>query len=1190
MGLRPNFACFLRNYSAVLKKIFIGLGVLLLFIVGGVVIAPSFIDWNSRLPEIATQVKDATGRDLTIDGKLEVRIFPAPMVTARGVKLGNIQGGTSAHMIALEAVEVRVALMPLLTGQLQVERVRLVKPVITIEKLADGRTNLDFQTAPSAPSTPSVTDGDTSGGSAAGGLDVRLDNFEIKNATLIYLDEKTGRDERVQNLDATLRATSLQGPFEAQGQARLRGVPLAFEVSLGQIIAERTVPVNARISAPGSTHIQVSGAVLGLEAEPRFKGKVKGTGDNLAQFLDALSGSATSPTVLARNFALDSIVNASGTAIELPELELQFATTRVTGAASLGLDAGTTFDVKLKAARIDVDDLLGPQPERALSTPAGGKTLDVIAPQPPANGAATGGNSGFAFPKNVSGGVQLTVDAVTLKGGLVSDVRLNAELADGEVTLSQFQLMAPGVTDVTLSGFVRPKDGKPIFDGSLDVLTSDPKGLAAWLNVKVPQGVASRLKRVAFTTKVVADTEQVSLSALRLVGDRSTVTGGVTVALRKRPSFGADLNLDALDLDIYLNANGHSAPASAAPATETAPTPVAGATVMDALDAWAAFAALNDFDANMKLRVGSLKVKNRTYKDMVADGTLYAGTLDLRTLSLGNFEGASATVSGAFNGFGGVPEMANVKVQAKVKNASALALSLGVKGVPKRLAKVSLNTTAEGSLLKPRFATTVSALGGVFGAQGSFSLLPIGFGYDGTFSAKHPDAVKFFADLDLGYAPSGPLGAMDLRGKLNSNGATHTVTHLQGTIGKTTLSGDVSAVTGGDKPVVTANLETGVLKVDAFLPRPKPGSDKRAEVGRPRLVLASYTQDPPVELAQASKRWSREAFDLAALNHVNGELTLLSEAIQFGDYRLDNADLHALVKNGVMTADRVKGNLFGGPVNGTAQVRADGQPTLRTDISLSALDVARAVKAVSNKDLAGGKLNLNVDFNASGLSPADLVSSLNGRGDMRIGGLDVKQGGSGTALAGIIGLVSAVNQIGEITSGGSNSGLADVGLSFDIQDGVATSNDFTLKSALGSGAGAGRVDLAAWGIDFTGNMTVEANLLTTLLSKGRVGRQEIPFTLKGALDKPGVNLGIKPAAGQQGQPGQPSVDPLQQMLQQVLPGIVPPQPKPQPAPAPQPAPQDGTLAPPPPQQGTQQPSPKQPLTPEQMIQQLMRGM
>ncbi|MCK5575050.1 MAG: AsmA family protein, partial [Sphingomonadales bacterium] len=338
-------------------------------VVGGAVIAPSFIDWNARLPEIAAQVKDATGRDLTIDGKLEVRILPAPMVTARGVKLGNIQGGKAAHMVALDAVEVRVALMPMLSGQVQVERVRLVKPVITIEKLADGRTNLDFQTATETPVSSSSAPGGSAEPSAGGGLNVRLDNFEIKNATLIYLDGQTGREERVSDVDATLRATSLQGPFEATGQARARGVPLAFEVSLGQIIAERTVPINASISAPGGTRMQVSGAVLGLGDEPRFKGKVKVAGDNLAQLLNTVAGSKASPTVLARNFALDSVVNASAKSVSLPELEVQFATTRIIGAVDLDMAADTTFDVKLKAARIDVDDLLGAQPAKALSTP-----------------------------------------------------------------------------------------------------------------------------------------------------------------------------------------------------------------------------------------------------------------------------------------------------------------------------------------------------------------------------------------------------------------------------------------------------------------------------------------------------------------------------------------------------------------------------------------------------------------------------------------------------------------------------------------------------------------------------------------------------------------------------------------------------------------------------------------------------
>jgi len=1189
----------------VLKKTLLGLGLIVVVLLGSAVIAPSFIDWNARLPEIAAQVKDATGRDLSIDGKLEVRIIPAPMLTARGVKLGNMKGGQADHMVELDAVEVRVAFMPLLSGQLQVERISLVNPVITLEKAADGRSNLEFQSATPATGLSSLKSQKNQDASTqeSSGLGIRLDNFEIKNASLIYINSTNGSHERVDNLDATLRAASLQGPFEAKGQAKVRGISMAFDVSLGQIIAERTVPLDANIKAGGAT-VQLSGALLSLESDPRFNGKVKIEGENLGMLLEAVNGGNETSSVLSRNFGLDSTINASAKAIELTDMEIQFATTRATGMVRTDLTSGTQFDVKLKATRVDVDDLLAngtKKTSRALSSNQVGG--EAVTPKPPVNGGVIAKGSGFAFPQGVSGTVQLVVDALIVKEGLVRDVRLNAELADGELALSQFQLQAPGVTDLALFGFVRPKDGLPMFEGDLELLTSDPKGLTNWLGVEMPQGVTSRLKRVSFATKVQANTEQVMLSNINLTGDRSTISGGVTVALRARPSLGVDLSLDTLDMDIYLNGNGKSngygAVVSSEPpspeASVSSRAPTKDSSTMDVLKAWSALNALNDFDANVKVRVGSLKHKGKTYSKLLTDGTLYAGNLDLRALRLGDYQGASGDVSGSFSGFGGVVEMSNVKVKGKMKDASALASSLGLKDIPRDLGYVSIISVINGSVLKPRLKTSVSALKGSFGAEGSFSMLPIGFGYDGTFSAKHPDTVRLLNALNIGYTPKGPLGALDLSGKLRTDGKTHTVKGLSGRIGEMALSGDIKASTGQIKPNIVASLKTGLMKVDSFLPRPT--SQKRAAVQtNPLLIMAAYKDERPIEIAQASraaKRWSRDAFDLSVLNTINADVTLVSDGIQFGDYRLDNADIHAQVKDGVMTADRVQGRLFGGPVKGSAQVRADGQPTLTTDISLSALDVDQAIKAVSGKGMAGGKLGLNIGFNAVGFSPAELVSSLDGRGDMKIAGLDVQKSGSGSALSGIIGLVSAMNQL-SLSASGPKKGLADIGLRFDVVDGVATVNDFALTSGLGTGKGAGSVDLAGWTMDFAGKMKMEANLVTTLLSKGRINVQEIPFSLKGALDKPNVNFAAAPTGAGAGQTTGTG-SPLQQMMQQVLPGIIPsPQPKRQPAPrqAPAPQPNDGTLAPPPSQQGSgsaPQPSSGK-LSPEEMIRQLMRGM
>jgi len=1209
------------------KNIFIGVAVFLALLGAIAIVGPSFVDSNALKREITAQARAATGRDLTIGGNLEIRIFPAPALTANNVSLSNAAGAQSADMVSLKAVEVRVALLPLLSGQVQVERIRLLSPVVNIEKFADGRTNLELKAEGQAEPPANVADGGAPSQGApaqaqSAGLDIRLDNFEVVGGLVVYRDATTGAVERVEDIDATLRAGSLNGPFEAQGQARVRGVPLAFEVSLGQIIEQRTVPVNAILNAPGGARIQVTGAVLGLEAEPHFKGKIKASGENLAQLIDAVSAPGSAPNLLDQDFALDSDVDASATSVALSELEVQLGKARTTGNVAVALGDGVEFDVQLKAARIDVDAMLeavGKQPQRAVSAQQGAGaagTAASIAPTPPQNGAkATDPSQAFAFPKGVRGTVQLTVDAVTVNGGLVSDVRLAAELADGELALSQLQAMAPGVTDVAVFGFLRPKNGVPSFEGDVEVISADPSSLTDWIGVKLPAGVAGRVKRVTYKSKVVADTNQVVVSALEITADKSKLTGGVTLALRKRLSFGADLALDTINLDTYANGHGvdngisngggasQAQTGASAPATVADTKPAEAPTALEAAQAWAGLSALNDFDANLKVRVGALTQGGKTLKNLLFDGTLYAGALQLRSLQVGDYQGANATLSGAFNGFGAIPEMSKVKVDAKIKDAAKFAASLGVGGAPKGLKALALNVTAEGSLLKPRFDAKLSALKGQFAAKGSFSLLPFGFGYSGAVSAQHGDTQALLNALDVGYSPAGPLGALDLNAQLNTDGKTHKITGLKGAIGDTAINGDVTARTDRAKPYVNANLQTGALVVDRFLPKAQKNASRTQPTPRwakylknPNIVLASFGQDEVAQSAlRADKRWSRDRFDLSALNMFDGEVTLKSDAIQFATYKLVSADIHATVQDGVMKADKVAGNLFGGPVSGSAIVRANGKPTIETDIKLVALKVGQAVQAVAGKDLASGLMSLNLGFNATGLSPAELVSSLSGGGDLSINELDVKQGGKGTALSGVIGLVAAMNQLSLNTKKGK--GLADLALAFDIQDGVANAKKMTLNSAMGTGSGAGKVDIAGWGIDFAGNMTVEPNLLTSLLSKGRIGRQEVPFSVRGALDNPGIDLGVGKASTGGADGGvQQKIDPFRNLIEKALPGVKLPQ-KPaaqpsQPSQPVQPQQQNGTLLPPPSQGGAVPPPTQKPGKPsaEDIIKQLMQGL
>ncbi|MEX2296502.1 MAG: AsmA family protein [Dongiaceae bacterium] len=125
------------------KSLFIVAGIVVLLIVA-VLVGPSFVDWNQYKPQIAAEVEKATGRTLSIDGDLSLSVLPAPTLTAEGVRFANIEGGSAADMVTLEALDVRVAFMPLLSGDVQVTSVTLVSPTILLEKLPDGSVNWEI--------------------------------------------------------------------------------------------------------------------------------------------------------------------------------------------------------------------------------------------------------------------------------------------------------------------------------------------------------------------------------------------------------------------------------------------------------------------------------------------------------------------------------------------------------------------------------------------------------------------------------------------------------------------------------------------------------------------------------------------------------------------------------------------------------------------------------------------------------------------------------------------------------------------------------------------------------------------------------------------------------------------------------------------------------------------------------------
>ena len=121
-------------------------GLVALVIAGGAIIALSF-DPDSLKPRVIAAVKQATGRDLTLQGRIRLGLSLQPTLTVQGVAFANPPGFSRPQMATLEQLDLKLALIPLLSHRVEIDRLVLVKPDIILETDAQGRPNWQFTPA-----------------------------------------------------------------------------------------------------------------------------------------------------------------------------------------------------------------------------------------------------------------------------------------------------------------------------------------------------------------------------------------------------------------------------------------------------------------------------------------------------------------------------------------------------------------------------------------------------------------------------------------------------------------------------------------------------------------------------------------------------------------------------------------------------------------------------------------------------------------------------------------------------------------------------------------------------------------------------------------------------------------------------------------------------------------------------------
>jgi len=552
-------------------------GIVVLAVAAGGVFLASF-DPDSLKPRIIEAVKRATGRDLTLNGKISLKLSLQPTIEARDVAFANPAGFSRPQMATLDRLQLQLGLLPLLSSRIEIVSLVLIHPDILLETDKAGQPNWQItpEVSPTAPAAAAEPPG--AGGKAA----VSVSAIRIEDGTLAYRDDRTNTIKTLGLPRLEANSASPDAPLHVETDATYNGTAINLIADTGAL----TRLQDTAATTPWPVKLALTVANAKLAADGTLSQPLLGKG-----YILSTSGAVPDLTVLAPlvpdqklpplhdvSFAA-KLADRGG---EWPEVS---ALTLHVGASDLGaqvpglslskLDiAGSALDQPIKA---DAAARLGDMPLAVTATlgpPA--LLMPGAKPQP--------------FP----------IDATAQAAG--ATVTAKGSVADARAMTGVNLALAAQVPDLAALSPLARTALPPLKSISFQASLTDAKG--------------------GFRNGAV-------LHALSLRGPSADLAGDATLAFQPRRSLTATLTASHIDLDALQAAIDQTAapqPAQPPAQPEAAPPPPKHADRIFS-DQPIPFDRLRAADADLRLTVAALRSGGADYKQIATHAALTNGKL-----------------------------------------------------------------------------------------------------------------------------------------------------------------------------------------------------------------------------------------------------------------------------------------------------------------------------------------------------------------------------------------------------------------------------------------------------------------------------------------------------------------------------------------------------------------------------------
>lgn len=508
-----------------IKKIFLGLLIIIILAGGGLFAYVSTVDWNIYKQQFADKLSSLTGKKIELAGNISVKLFPTPTMIADEINI--YENNSSEKLATIDHLDTVVTLESILKGTLDVESLSLVGAEIWVNINENNNINWIKKS-----DNPDFTDNE---------INTRLQNLNIQNAVIHYDNKYLGIKFDLTQVKADIQASSLLGPYRIDGNFVKNEDHFGVAISLGDFSQLADIPVNFAITHPKSdSFLRFDGTYNPNDDD--IKGDFSGGAQKTADFANILAGI----TVLEEQYNIPlqfSVgLESNNEKIELSSFVIKYGDL-IEGSGNIIIpliaeneNTKRTIDLKYQLLNLDLRPLLSiAKAELSLFKE---------------NGSIYEPNTEMNLKADISSERIIISDAPL---GSFENLTIKGDWTDNVLNINEFYAACPGNIVLSLTGSLIEENKSPQYYLKTSI---NGKNFLAFLNtwnLGLESYVQSSYRNVDLTFNLNGNNSAISFNDINFVMDNMKIYSTLGIIFNENiPFYEIQVNAENVNLDNYL--------------------------------------------------------------------------------------------------------------------------------------------------------------------------------------------------------------------------------------------------------------------------------------------------------------------------------------------------------------------------------------------------------------------------------------------------------------------------------------------------------------------------------------------------------------------------------------------------------------------------------------------------------------